>query len=871
MGKSIYNYVKSNSNSVKSFATSATFQDLLLILIAIAVIFGIAFILYKTGAVNSDVTENVNKTLTQLFLMFIYIVLVAMMCIFVVRNIFDHFLSTDKKDNHKILFGFTNWTCSIIITFCTFFFSFDITNSFLKELGVDNTTLTLVSLPVAFIIGLVIILILGLVLYLILWSFSDRYTSDSTAVTFRNKIKSEAQELANLITDISIDTVKAPLKFLSFIPNFFTSLHDFIIKEKNSVSNGVNSNQGGNNLNNKKLSNRRKMLNIINTAAFCFAIVSWFATAEGLKGYVFIEQSWRAYLLSFAIQSILFVLNLKLPKYFSKIGDDDTLQNNTLQNNTAQNNTLQNNTAQNNTSQDDKDDKKELVTKIISSFIWLGLTTTLIIWGINLSGSEHKKMFITVTIFFIVLILLAIINKEISKKIKQTVFVSFYILLLFSSSLFSFLCINMLVTKETRENNSNLILSKTYQKYQLKTEEYTNEYKKYVLTQIATTLSDLQEEYVKLEGGNTKSLDELKIELQNYQIPLNNLSQKIYGLNCVVYDENTGIFSYKDANYLQTNATDTSMIKEIEKYNALSIAAATDGYRENYKKIADSLLNGGEYKIINDPRGYGDSVPIIIAPKDSLNGREKINDIEYEVGLNVQFGKAFNDFQQINGEYNKKRNGMDSTISEILKIVLNKDFKEEDIKPYMEQLLNNINNFSLEEINSKGDFNQVILLTQKLQLLLDNCYIVNSDEKVLQPPENNNFSAINNEEKEQQKVTEILERLKDTWEKPYEDLENYIKTLPLYTEKEEASLVYNIETLKNYNKNDIIDDMEEVYRYNAENVNNIEFSFNRLFDSRQYNTLSWFSLGLALFFDIASLLAGLIGYWFKKKQQGTST
>lgn len=62
---------------------------------------------------------------------------------------------------------------------------------------------------------------------------------------------------------------------------------------------------------------------IIKVAAFCFAVISWLATAEGLHMYVF-NYAWQAHLISFGVQSILFVLNLKLPYYFEQLGQYGT-------------------------------------------------------------------------------------------------------------------------------------------------------------------------------------------------------------------------------------------------------------------------------------------------------------------------------------------------------------------------------------------------------------------------------------------------------------------------------------------------------------------------------------------------------------------
>lgn len=69
----------------------------------------------------------------------------------------------------------------------------------------------------------------------------------------------------------------------------------------------------------KHINTNKEGIRIVKVAAFCFAIISFIATSEGLASYVF-EYRWQAYMISFGIQSILFVFNLKLPYYFEKIG-----------------------------------------------------------------------------------------------------------------------------------------------------------------------------------------------------------------------------------------------------------------------------------------------------------------------------------------------------------------------------------------------------------------------------------------------------------------------------------------------------------------------------------------------------------------------
>lgn len=59
-------------------------------------------------------------------------------------------------------------------------------------------------------------------------------------------------------------------------------------------------------------------IRVLKVAALCFAIISFFATAQGLKEFIF-HDAVQAYILSFAIQGTLFVLNLRLPSYIGKL------------------------------------------------------------------------------------------------------------------------------------------------------------------------------------------------------------------------------------------------------------------------------------------------------------------------------------------------------------------------------------------------------------------------------------------------------------------------------------------------------------------------------------------------------------------------
>lgn len=73
----------------------------------------------------------------------------------------------------------------------------------------------------------------------------------------------------------------------------------------------------------KKVNVNKESIKIISVAAFCFSIVSCITTATGLGDFVFKDkQAWQAALISFSVQSILFVFNLRLPEYFSRINEN---------------------------------------------------------------------------------------------------------------------------------------------------------------------------------------------------------------------------------------------------------------------------------------------------------------------------------------------------------------------------------------------------------------------------------------------------------------------------------------------------------------------------------------------------------------------
>ncbi|GHV05296.1 hypothetical protein FACS1894217_01930 [Clostridia bacterium] len=146
----------------------------------------------------------------------------------------------------------------------------------------------------------------------------------------------ECQDRLGIPVDINIQEEKEGSIILVFTAvvtaiGAFNDIYDFIknITEiaKVLTQRSLNTAYGNNTLTasviynfpKRKFSTNKEGIRIVKVAAFCFAIISFIATAEGLFEYVFAYR-FQAYLISFGIQSMLFVFNLQLPTYFARIG-----------------------------------------------------------------------------------------------------------------------------------------------------------------------------------------------------------------------------------------------------------------------------------------------------------------------------------------------------------------------------------------------------------------------------------------------------------------------------------------------------------------------------------------------------------------------
>ncbi len=131
-----------------------------------------------------------------------------------------------------------------------------------------------------------------------------------------NRIGRKINRIISKIADIILGTFESTLDFVMFVPGFLGYMNEMIGGKENREKEDGEDKQGRG-----SEQKRDPGIKAMKIAALCFAMVSWHATAQGLKTYVFTSDyaEWQAYAISFAIQAILFVLSLELPSYQKRL------------------------------------------------------------------------------------------------------------------------------------------------------------------------------------------------------------------------------------------------------------------------------------------------------------------------------------------------------------------------------------------------------------------------------------------------------------------------------------------------------------------------------------------------------------------------
>lgn len=477
-------------------------------------------------------------------------------------------------------------------------------------------------------------------------------------------------------------------------------------------------------------------IKIVKVAAFCFALISWVATAKGLHEYVFTDKYWQALLISFGIQSILFVFNLKLPEYFKTIGD-----------------------------------KSENRIKRKYKF------------GDN-KGNEKTTY---------------------KWSFYQRLIAVFYTIMIIASSFFSFVYMTNVAYKNTQYLDANIVLERIYRNYLNDVDQYTNELTKVTQLTISNILSKFEAD---IESDNTeeaKTKSELEEDVNNAQ-------------------------NYYDKMVIEENSLQ-------EEYNSA---------KKNYETPMSERWRDS-YVYAQEKAEYDDARIRLKTAKDNTADAKKALEMakkslkEYKPTMNliiqdmlIESLKPVPDSQLLN---DLMTNLYDVVIKSSETNIETTDFAT--IVTNTKELSIAINNYVvLQNICSTVD-NDYNIQALKQQILNENIEIPN--------PSSNDF--------ETEKI--IWE---NEWKKRFVVLEKIIISVPKYTDYsaitiENINEIIDTDTLQKFNAEDMTKNIDEAVRNNLANINAIERAVKKLYNN--YPFLAWFSFGLAIFLDIASLLAGL--------------
>ncbi len=344
--------------------------------------------------------------------------------------------------------------------------------------------------------------------------------------------------------------------------------------------------------NKKKLTPNQKAFRIISVAALCFSIVSWKATSDGLKNYVF--AGWQALMVSFGIQSILFVINLKMPQYIHDIPYK-------------------------------KDNYK-------------GWNLLRLFWRILKNTIINLRFIVAI----------------------------FYILILMSSSVFSYIYIVNSTYKDTRYYDANIELDENFQIYCSEAQSYAQEYSNQLLQKITDRIEAIDNFLDENKNDSSiESKSDLELQLKKKNNELESLKNNIDYL-FTEYQRLKDIADISDSvswRSAETHERERSDAKEaLDRYNAeqnklesiqneiAELEQKFDDYKEPATEITQKLtleLSGNR-----DLNTMQELVTNLYNELDSIN----INNSEKNNGYTTDVNKTISDIKQLNemlSEYDK--------------------------------------------------------------------------------------------------------------------------------------------------------------------------------------------------------------------------
>jgi len=530
----------------------------------------------------------------------------------------------------------------------------------------------------------------------------------------------------------------------------FNDIYDFIknLKEisQNVIQNNLNKTWGKDtfsasvksNYPKKKFNSNKEGVRIVKVAAFCFAFISFIATAEGLSEYVF-AYKWQTYMISFGIQSILFVFNLKLPIYFNRIGSHIP------------------------------DDKKKKRKNMIS-YKWTSM---------------------------------------------QKLVAVFYVVVLISSSWFSYVFIVNVAYKDMQYIDANIILDSKYRRYLDETDRFVEEDIKLMQLVISNQLSVVQK---------------------------------------LIPDD--GITKTSTIEELNTDVIDA----EEKHFNADAAVTTAQNKFDAAKKVFEEP---------NDVRWRNNASHQ--AEKDAYN--QANTELEQ---ARQELSAAQTALTTAKNAFANYKPSLGTTVHGFLVEILKPEPNPTELNNHMVSLYDMVIKMDESAVDT-ANFAKIVKCTQELRISV-NKYTSLTDAK--ENSANGSLKTLkdailNDTIKVPVPKSENFDSEKTTWELywigKYNTLEKIVNAIPNYSENDYIAAgsceIINKKNLETFDSQDIADDITDLTRSNLVNINKLERA-GRLLISK-YPFLAYFSLLLAFYFDLASLLAGLFIYYTTKKTSNT--
>lgn len=502
----------------------------------------------------------------------------------------------------------------------------------------------------------------------------------------------------------------------------------------------------------KNTKSRLMGISIVRVAAFSFAIVSWYATSAGLSDYVF-ESRWQSGLISFGIQALLFVLNLKLPFYFNRIGEKEP----------------------------NREKKKYL-------------------FGDN--KGQYKQSY-KMTAY-------------------QRMLIVFYIAVIVCSSFFSFIyiCNHVVYKHQSGYSDDNSILTLSYRSILNDTDVYVTENTKAMQILASKLLGELKEVYPSAsDSKNPLSLEELK----------------------VIEKESQDDYDIADDEYESANGRVEFLQKEIEAYQENIINTEYHSWWEFWerkKEEAQEELKEAR-KILKENKEKRDTA------KKNLT-------------------KAKNDVEN----YKKTQDTIITEfLLEMLKATPSIEVLEQDIKDLNDTIVELGESDSI--VQNYADLvgrTQTLTIVVKDYISLINASKAKGENSIEYLLEHVMDDVIPPDPSQQQEsFSKDCLIWRNSWNIKLNALENIIQHLPRFSRAEKERLsdsMIDIDILSHYVADDKIEEIEMLRRTKVSDINIIE-KVSALLVGKYWFT-AWFSLALAIFFDVSSLLSGLFIYGVSK-------